>query len=300
MAFYLDKNMFYAFIKKLFRAIDNWLVNLSFFGLLDDYGKKQKEYSDCRDNYRRPVEDGSSCYGKYLKVLNKMVFHYGNISILGSGKLSLVLIAFASDENDDDDDVHKELKRPLMMGSSRSLQMHQPRLEEVYGMLRFKIEYVASREILRVTIIDATDLPGLDSDGKSDPYVEVSLRPTGKKFTTIIKPNCLNPTFNETFDLPMYNKDLNDPATELVLKALDQDFGSDDLIGVVRLPVVLLDLSGTSSMYTCLILHDIKRNGNSSGLSHLDAAKLNLKLSEQASQIYDLELKLVSHNYSLY
>jgi hypothetical protein len=45
-----------------------------------------------------------------------------------------------------------------------------------------------------------------------------------------------------------------DPATELVLKALDQDFGNDDLIGVVRLPVALLDLSGRSSRYKSFIL----------------------------------------------
>ena len=38
---------------------------------------------------------------------------------------------------------------------------------------RFRVEYMASREIFRVTVIDACDLPAMDSDGKSDPYVEV-------------------------------------------------------------------------------------------------------------------------------
>ena len=52
-------------------------------------------------------------------------------------------------------------------------------------------------EFLRVTIIDACNLPPMDADGKADPYIEVSLRPGQKKFSTTIKPNSLNPTFNE-------------------------------------------------------------------------------------------------------
>ncbi len=43
---------------------------------------------------------------------------------------------------------------------------------------------------MRVTVIDASDLPPMDSDGKSDPYVEISLRSNlekGTKFTTICR-----------------------------------------------------------------------------------------------------------------
>jgi Ca2+-dependent lipid-binding protein len=48
----------------------------------------------------------------------------------------------------------------------------------------------------------------MDPDGKADPYVEVSLRPGHKKYTTAIKTNSLNPTFNETAEFPVKLKDL--------------------------------------------------------------------------------------------
>ena len=95
----------------------------------------------------------------------------------------------------------------------------------------------------------------MDMNGKSDPYVEVSLRPGQKKFSTSIKPNCLNPTFNETVELPATPKDI--VTGELVLKVMDSDFPmQDELIGIIRLPLNTLDLSPTSKQHTCLILHD--------------------------------------------
>ena len=45
----------------------------------------------------------------------------------------------------------------------------------------------------------------MDSDGKADPYVEVSVRPGSgsRKFSTTVRPNCLNPTFNETAEISL-------------------------------------------------------------------------------------------------
>ena len=57
-------------------------------------------------------------------------------------------------------------------------------------------------------ISDAWDLPPMDPDGKADPYVEVSLRPGHKKFTTAIKTNSLNPTFNETYEFQVKSKEI--------------------------------------------------------------------------------------------
>ncbi len=48
----------------------------------------------------------------------------------------------------------------------------------------------------------------MDPDGKADPYVEVSLRPGHKKFTTAIKTNSLNPTFNETYEFQVKTKEI--------------------------------------------------------------------------------------------
>ena len=55
----------------------------------------------------------------------------------------------------------------------------------------------------------------MDPDGKADPYVEVSLRPGHKKYTTAIKTNSLNPTFNETAEFPVKLKDLDGQSVTL-------------------------------------------------------------------------------------
>lgn len=49
-------------------------------------------------------------------------------------------------------------------------------------------------------MIQASDLPGMDMSGTSDPYVKVYLLPDKKKkFETKVHRKTLNPVFNETF-----------------------------------------------------------------------------------------------------
>jgi len=53
---------------------------------------------------------------------------------------------------------------------------------------------------LSVGVIEATDLPGMDMSGTSDPYVKVYLLPEKKpKFETRVHRKTLNPVFDETF-----------------------------------------------------------------------------------------------------
>jgi len=53
---------------------------------------------------------------------------------------------------------------------------------------------------LSVSVIEATDLPGMDMSGTSDPYVKVYLLPEKKqKFETRVHRKTLNPIFDETF-----------------------------------------------------------------------------------------------------
>lgn len=48
--------------------------------------------------------------------------------------------------------------------------------------------------------MEATELPGMDMSGTSDPYVKVTLLPDKKpKFETKVHRKTLNPVFNETF-----------------------------------------------------------------------------------------------------
>ena len=122
----------------------------------------------------------------------------------------------------------------------------------------------------------------MDADGKADPYVEVSLRPGQKKFSTTMKPHCLNPTFNETEEFPVTPSEIE--SSDLVLKVMDSDFPQpDELIGIIRLPLKSLDLTSNSKQYSCLLLHDKIRNKEE--LTALDAAKLNLRISKNENQL---------------
>lgn len=122
----------------------------------------------------------------------------------------------------------------------------------------------------------------MDSNGKADPYVEVSLKPGHEKFTTSIKPKCLNPTFNEMDEFSLLPGDIE--KADLVLKVMDSDFPqADELIGTIRLPIRSLNLSNEAKHYSCLILHDKLRNRHE--LTALDAAKLNIKISKNEQQL---------------
>ena len=122
----------------------------------------------------------------------------------------------------------------------------------------------------------------MDMNGKADPYIEVSLRPGQKKFTTSIKTYSLNPTFNETEEFPVTPNDIANG--DLVLKVMDSDFPmADELIGIIRLPLRSLDLSINSKPHSCLLSHDKVRNRHE--LTALDAAKLNLKISQNEQQL---------------
>ena len=54
------------------------------------------------------------------------------------------------------------------------LKMQICEFKDKCGSLRFRLQYMPNRDNLSVTILDAQDLPAMDSNGKSDPYVEVS------------------------------------------------------------------------------------------------------------------------------
>ena len=147
----------------------------------------------------------------------------------------------------------------------------------------------------------------MNENGLADPYVEVSLRTKSStvsqdKFTTSIKPGCLNPIYYEIAELPLLVDDVK--TGELVIKVMDNDVEfSDELIGTIRLPLNHLRLSSLPKEHTCLILHDTKGQEGLVGdkdcpqghqLSWSAAASLQLKISNQASKIYDMEVLLKS------
>jgi Ca2+-dependent lipid-binding protein len=88
---------------------------------------------------------------------------------------------------------------------------------------------------LYVRVLDAYDLPAMDINGKSDPYVTLRLRHRAERRqrTRIIK-RSLAPTWNEDFRFPIRSL-----STDILgLKLYDYDaIGRDDKIGSAELPV---------------------------------------------------------------
>ncbi|KAJ9128711.1 hypothetical protein P3X46_034554 [Hevea brasiliensis] len=97
---------------------------------------------------------------------------------------------------------------------------------------------------LLVRVIEARNLPAMDLNGSSDPYVRVQL---GKqKFKTKVVKKNLNPNWGEEFCFKV--EDLNE---ELVFSVLDEDkYFNDDFIGQLKVPVSLIFDSDSKSLGT--------------------------------------------------
>ncbi|CAH8388798.1 unnamed protein product [Eruca vesicaria subsp. sativa] len=84
---------------------------------------------------------------------------------------------------------------------------------------------------LQVRVIEARNLPAMDLNGFSDPYVRLQLG-KHKSRTKVVKKN-LNPKWGDDFTFRV--DDLKD---ELVVSVLDEDkYFNDDFVGQVRVPV---------------------------------------------------------------
>ncbi|KAH9054985.1 C2 domain-containing protein [Lactarius vividus] len=94
--------------------------------------------------------------------------------------------------------------------------------------------------VLRVQVLSCQDLVARDSNGKSDPYVIVSLM--GKQSKTPVCKKNLNPVYKAkeaTFDFPIYMSLVNKHGTlALEFTVWDKDLiGKDDFLGKYALPI---------------------------------------------------------------
>ncbi|KAI3682838.1 hypothetical protein L1987_83145 [Smallanthus sonchifolius] len=84
---------------------------------------------------------------------------------------------------------------------------------------------------LLVRVIEGRNMPPLDQNGSSDPYVKLKLG--HQRFKTKVVKKCLNPSWCEEFSLKV-----EDLKEQLVVSVFDEDkFFSDDFIGSVKIPV---------------------------------------------------------------
>ncbi|XP_055341682.1 uncharacterized protein LOC129590464 [Paramacrobiotus metropolitanus] len=103
------------------------------------------------------------------------------------------------------------------------------------------------KQTLTISIIEASNLPGLDANGLSDPYCQVFLKPdaAGSELRTRIMPKTVNPIWKEVFEL----SDVP-PITTLLrqflhIKVWDYyQIGSDELIGEIQISFDRYDLLG--------------------------------------------------------
>lgn len=84
---------------------------------------------------------------------------------------------------------------------------------------------------LVVRVIEARNLPSMDLNGSSDPYVRLQLG--RNRFRTKVVKKSLNPLWHEEFTF--WVEDLSE---DLVVSVLDEDrYFNDDFVGQLKLPV---------------------------------------------------------------
>ncbi|KAL5473217.1 hypothetical protein EMCRGX_G027670 [Ephydatia muelleri] len=126
--------------------------------------------------------------------------------------------------------------------------------EHRLGELALSIRYLRDKGTLEVTIVLAQNLPGLNKNGFSDPYVEIMLMPAtyfevvNRGVKTRVQRRNLNPVFNQTLSLPAREELLGKAGIILVLGVYDYDMiGENGLMGLCVLPCSDVPLVGVAS-----------------------------------------------------
>ncbi|KAJ8334074.1 hypothetical protein SKAU_G00397130 [Synaphobranchus kaupii] len=145
-------------------------------------------------------------------------------------------------------DEYKSLKAHLVQNSLSSQQLMEKFLEgkvweqkvysgEKYGAVTLIGSYSRSDQRLRIEVLNAVNLLPMDSNGSSDPFVQLSLEPRHlfpevEPRCTQIKKRVLNPLFDEAFDFLVSMEQCNAAGASLVVTVLDHDtLLSDDFEG---------------------------------------------------------------------
>lgn len=108
---------------------------------------------------------------------------------------------------------------------------------EKYGAVTLITSYKRSENKLHVEVLNAVNLIPLDSNGSSDPFVQLSLEPRHlfpevEQRSTKIKSCDLNPLFEESFEFLISLQQCQSPGACLLVTVLDHDtLRSDDFEG---------------------------------------------------------------------
>ncbi|XP_044103347.1 protein unc-13 homolog D isoform X1 [Neovison vison] len=123
------------------------------------------------------------------------------------------------------------------------IQRQAETTSEELGAVTVKASYRASEQKLRVELLSASSLLPLDSNGSSDPFVQLTLEPRHEfpelapRETQKHKKD-LHPLFDETFEFLVPAEPCMKDGACLLLTVLDHDtLGADDLEGEAFLPL---------------------------------------------------------------
>ncbi|XP_066292964.1 BAI1-associated protein 3-like isoform X1 [Branchiostoma lanceolatum] len=123
------------------------------------------------------------------------------------------------------------------------LQQQKEETVANYGTLSVKVYYDNSDSSLHIEVMSGKDLPALDTNGYSDPFVLIELCPShhfpsSAIEKTSIKKKTLNPLFDETFKFPVAVSQLKQTGACVLFTVMDHDvLARDDVAGEVFLPL---------------------------------------------------------------
>ncbi|XP_061867038.1 protein unc-13 homolog D isoform X4 [Colius striatus] len=129
---------------------------------------------------------------------------------------------------------------------SNRIQQQLDTSSEKYGAVTIKALYRPSEQKLRVEVLNAANLIPLDSNGSSDPFVQLTLEPRHEfpevvARTTQCKRNELHPLFDEAFDFLIPAEKCRQEGACLLLTVFDYDtLGANDLEGEAFFPLCQL------------------------------------------------------------
>uniref|UniRef100_A0A8C6YST3 Unc-13 homolog D n=1 Tax=Nothoprocta perdicaria TaxID=30464 RepID=A0A8C6YST3_NOTPE len=126
---------------------------------------------------------------------------------------------------------------------SNRIQQQLDTTSEKYGAVTIKVLYRPSEQKLRVEVLNAVNLIPLDSNGSSDPFVQLTLEPRHEfpevvARTTQCKRNELHPLFDEAFEFLVPPEKCRQDGACLLLTVFDYDtLGTNDLEGEAFFPL---------------------------------------------------------------
>ncbi|XP_057176854.1 rabphilin-3A isoform X3 [Triplophysa rosa] len=136
------------------------------------------------------------------------------------------------------------VRRTAAAGASRGMALYEEELKDdeeaqERGRILVSLTYNTQHSRLIVGVVRCAHLAAMDSNGYSDPFVKICLKPDmGKKakFKTQIKKKTLNPEFNEEFSYDVKHSEL--AKKTLDVSVWDYDMGkSNDFIGGCQLGI---------------------------------------------------------------